>query len=117
MKQFIRLALLMVLFPLAHAEPSEQRQAEGILEYYSPNVQSSQAWYGHNFMLGDTPIKPSKDYPEEKLLKYVGKRIRVKGTWDAGKTEQPDPNLPMPQQNLAPVTRNDGIIVEQLAPL
>lgn len=31
MKQFIRLALLIVLFPLAHAEPSEQRQAEGVL--------------------------------------------------------------------------------------
>lgn len=114
MKQIIQIVLLMAVFPLAYAE---QRQAEGVLEYYPSDVQSSQAWYGHNFILGDTPIKPSTDYPEERLLRYVGKHIRVKGTWDAGKTQQPDPNSAMPQQNTDAVTRNDGIIVEQLAPL
>jgi len=94
-------------------------RAEGVLAYFPADVQSKQAWYGHNFMVGDVSVKPTPAFPSEKLLAYVGKRVTVSGTWNAGTTvnsSEIDQKSPMPieQGQHNTVVRNDGIMVEKL---
>jgi len=106
---------------LANALPINQvemKTAHGVLVYFPETVQSRQAWYGHNFMLGDTPIQPTAAFPAKKLLTYVGKTITVQGHWFNGTafvqdTQQPLP-MPMEAEQTQPIIRGDGILVEQL---
>lgn len=85
----------------------------GILMYFPENVQSREAWYGHNFMVEGIPIRPIIIHKEE-LLKYVGKRVKITGTWNEGTEWHPDniqKSLPMPidENSNQPIIRNDGI--------
>jgi len=106
---------------LATASPvnqTEMKTAHGVLVYFPETVQSHQAWYGHNFMLGDTPIQPTAAFPAKKLLSYVGKTITVQGRWFKGipfvqEAQHPLP-MPMEAEQNQPVMRGDGILVEQL---
>lgn len=85
----------------------------GILMYFPENVQSREAWYGHNFVVGGVPIRPIILHKEE-LLKYVGKRVKITGTWNEGTEWHPDntqKSLPIPidENSNQPIIRNDGI--------
>jgi len=51
------------------ALPQVIKSAQGLLKYYPSNVKSSQAWHGHNFIVGGTPILPTKLVPEDVLKK------------------------------------------------
>lgn len=110
---------LLTNFSVSAAETDDIQTASGILSYFPSHVQSHQAWHGHNFMLGDTPIQPTPEFPSEKLLRYVGKRIKVSGVWSKGTVWQNDEQqqaLPMPieaEQNQV-IMRNDGILVQKL---
>ncbi len=104
----------------ASAEHEEIKSVSGVLAYFPSHVQSQQAWYGHNFMVDNTPIKPTTDFPHDMLLRYVGKRIKVSGIWFKGEPFQNEnAQLPMPmtqQEASQPQTvmRNDGILVQTL---
>ena len=117
MKLLALLVSLLTASPLV-AAPAENRTAHGVLMYFPETVQSPQAWYGHNFMVGDTPIQPTAAFPAKKLLTYVGKTITVKGRWFKGTAFVQDAQqiLPMPMdtEQTQPVMRGDGILVEQL---
>lgn len=68
------------------------RTVEGILEYYPQDVKSVQAWIGSEFMVGETPIRPTETVPAETLRKMVGRSVRIEGVWNSGeKWEQPKP--------------------------
>lgn len=116
------MAFYLLMFGNGYAVAEQQQKiqsATGTLVYFPSDVQSQQAWYGHNFMVGDVPVKPTPIFPSEKLLKYVGKRVAVSGTWNAGTTTNSsdiNQNLPMPieQSQHDSVVRNDGIMVEKL---
>jgi hypothetical protein len=109
----------MINFSVIAAKTDDMQTASGILSYFPSHVQSRQAWYGHNFMLGGTPIQPTPEFPSEKLLRYVGKRIKVSGVWSKGTVWQSDEQQqvsPMPieaEQNQV-IMRNDGILVQKL---
>ena len=85
--------------PSAKEPPGEQRTARGVLEHYPSDVRSLQAWYGHPFMIGDTPVLPTPEVPEEVLKKHVGSTVLVSGVWYPGERWTPtegERNMPMP---------------------
>ncbi len=89
----------------------------GILKYFPDDVQSREAWYGHNFMVGETPIQPAI-ISKKHLLNYVGKRVKITGSWNKGmefKNDSPQ-TMPMPieQTTQELIIRNDGINAEKL---
>ncbi len=76
----------------ATPQSADTKTVEGILEYYPQDVKSVQAWLGHEFMVGETPIQPTEAVSSETLRKMVGKKVKVEGVWNAGeKWEQPKP--------------------------
>lgn len=102
-------------------EPSRTRTATGVLKHYPSNVRSREAWYGHKYMVGDTPVLPTEEVPEEMLQRHVGQELVVKGTWHPGKRYQPTPeerNLPRPV-DIPPegVIRGDGLRAVSISPV
>lgn len=78
----------------ANPQPADTKTVEGILEYYPQDVKSMQAWLGHEFMVGETPIRPTEAVSSETLRKMVGKKVKVEGVWNAGeKWEQADEEI------------------------
>ena len=76
----------------ATPQPADTKTVEGILEHYPLDVKSVQAWLGHEFMVGETPIRPTEAVSSETLRKMVGKKVKVEGVWNAGeKWEQAKP--------------------------
>ncbi len=119
--KFFTLVLISLMLSSYRLLAADMQSAEGLLKYYPPDVQSSQAWYGHNFMLGTTPLQPSAAFPADVLLRYVGKHIKVTGVWQAGKVFKPDESqqvsaMPLSEAD-APVVRNDGILVQTITVL
>lgn len=51
----------------------------GLLKHFPENVQSSQAWHGHYYMVGDSPVIPTKEVPVEVLQRFVGSEVVVQG--------------------------------------
>jgi len=87
---------------------TEQMTAKGIMEHFPADVKSPQAWQGHNFMVGNTPVIPTPAVSEAELLNNVGKSVVVIGTWYGGKQWQPNEN----EQNLAiPVNQENQIMI------
>jgi len=90
-----------------------QRTVRGYLKHYPSNVRSSQAWHGHNFMVGNTPILPTDEVPEDVLEKFVGSLVMVSGVWHPGEPWQPtedEMNMPMPlDPQKDTVIRGDGL--------
>lgn len=101
--------------PSAPAEEPlpEQKTVRGVLEHYRSDVQSLQAWYGHPFMIGDTPVLPTPEVPEDVLKKHVGNTVVVSGVWYPGErwtATDEERNMPMPVDALeGAVIRGDGL--------
>ncbi|TWT99018.1 hypothetical protein [Neorhodopirellula pilleata] len=73
-------------FPTSELQSVDTRSAQGVLRHYRPDVKSTQAWLGHEFMVGETPILPTKFVPSETLRGMVGRTVIVEGVWNSGKT-------------------------------
>jgi hypothetical protein len=78
---------------------SEQMTVRGYLEHFPMNVRSSQAWHGHHFRVGNTPIIPTEQVPKEVLQKLVGALVVVTGVWHTGERwnhTKEELNMPRP---------------------
>ena len=93
--------------------PPEERTVQGVLEHFPSDVKSSQAWHGHNFMVGKTPVLPTDTVPEDVLKKHVGNLVVVTGIWHPGERWQPteeEMNMPTPvDPEKEVVIRGDGL--------
>lgn len=101
------------------AGQKEIKSATGVLSHFPSNVRTGHAWYGHNFIIGGVPVQPTAVVPESDLLKCVGKKVSVSGTWNPGfvwKPTEEERNMQMPvdPDKDGPVIRGDGIMVEKL---
>ncbi|MBT4010828.1 MAG: hypothetical protein HOA14_01105 [Planctomycetaceae bacterium] len=94
----------------------------GLLEHFPENVQSTQAWYGHYYMVGDTPVIPTKEVPAEILQSFIGSEVVIQGVWHPGEKWNP----PTEEQNSLPrptdleqhgAVRGDGVKVSSIAPV
>ncbi|MGB0744303.1 MAG: hypothetical protein ACPGSB_07230 [Opitutales bacterium] len=75
------------------------RTVQGVLKHYPSDVRSAQAWHGYNFMVGNTPVIPTKELTEEKLKEFVGAKVSVTGVWEPGREWKPTEEqtaMPMP---------------------
>lgn len=95
------------------------RSATGVLAHFPSDVRSAQAWYGHAFMVGGVPVKPTADVSEPELLKHVGTKVTVSGVWNPGVAWKPadeerDAQVPESLAGGAPVIRGAGIMVRKL---
>ncbi|MFH0926129.1 MAG: hypothetical protein V1872_10980 [bacterium] len=91
--------------------------AKGILVYYPEDVQSEQSWYGHNYIVGATPIQPTIRVTESTIKALIGKNVLVTGYWNPGRAWKPTEekmNLPMPEDKDEPIIRGDGIMIEKI---
>ena len=70
-------------------EPEKVVIVRGLLKHYPQDVKSTKAWLGHEFMIGETPIRPTERVPREALISVVGVKIEIDGVWNAGKTWEP----------------------------
>jgi len=118
-KILITLILSMFIAGCAKQGPDpEQKTVQGLMKHYPANVRSSQAWQGHNFMVGDTPVIPTGAVPENELLRHVGKSVVVSGVWHAGQQWQPskeEKNIPMPvNPDNQIIIRGDGLKVSSI---
>lgn len=97
---------------------TEHRTAQGVLEQFPGDVQSFEAWAGHPFTVGGTPVLPTDEIPESTLMQYVGEIVLVSGIWEPGKRWKPTPgeaNLPMPvDPGGGTMIRGDGIRVSTI---
>jgi hypothetical protein len=69
------------------------------MKHIPANVRSSQAWQGHQFMVGSTPVIPTAAVPAKKLKWHVGKSVVVSGIWHAGQPWRPteeEKKMPIP---------------------
>ena len=91
----------------------EQTTVRGVLKYFPSDVKSAQAWHGHNFMVGGTPVIPTEEVPEEALKELVGSEVRVTGVWHGGEEWNPteaDAQLPMPvEEGGGKIVRGGGL--------
>ena len=92
----------------------------GLLEHFPENVQSTQAWYGHYYMVGDIPVIPTKEVPAEILQGFIGSEVVIEGVWYPGEKWQPATeegiSLPNPTQlGQAEVVRGDGVKISSIA--
>ena len=99
----------------------EQRTVRGMLEHFPSDVKSVEAWYGHNFMVGDTPVIATEEVPEETLSKFVGTEVVITGVWQPGEQWNPteeEANMPNPvSPDTAAVIRGDGIKASTIKPV
>ncbi len=66
-----------------------QVSVHGVLWPFPQGVKSVEAWLGHEYMVGDTPIKPTTAVPTEQLLDLLGKTVMIEGSWNPGKEWEP----------------------------
>ena len=71
------------------SEPGKIVTVRGRLKQYPQDVKSTEAWLGNEFMVGETPIRPTKEVPREVLTTMLGENVEIKGPWNAGKTREP----------------------------
>lgn len=99
-------------------QPLEKRSASGELKHFPQNIKSREAWLGHEFLIGEVPIIPTKSVSRETLLKQVGKQVAVAGIWNPGKEWKPtDENelLSNPiSEDVGTIVRNSGIEAQDL---
>ena len=61
---------------------------QGVLEYI-PSTKSLESWLGHQYKVGDTPIKPTREIPTDTLQSLVGETVIIEGIWNPGKKWEP----------------------------
>jgi len=91
----------------------------GLLEYFPENVQSTQAWYGHYYMVGDTPVIPTKEVPAEILQRFIGSEVVIQGVWHPGEkwhpTTEEEKSLPSPMDlDQDEAVRGDGVKISSI---
>ena len=91
----------------------------GLLEYFPENVRSTQAWYGHYYMVGGTPVIPTKEVPAETLQKFVDSEVVIQGVWYPGEkwnpTTEEEKILPRPTDlDQHEVVRFDGVKISSI---
>jgi hypothetical protein len=91
----------------------------GLLEHFPENVQSTQAWYGHYYMVGGTPVIPTKEVPAETLQRFVGSEVVIQGVWHPGEkwnpTTEEEKILPRPTDlDQHEVVRGDGVKISSI---
>ena len=97
-------------------ESEKPVNARGLLTHFPPDVKSTEAWLGHEFMVGETPIRPTEKVPRNVLMAMVGKNVEIEGIWNAGeefKLPRPDDEESRSQQPSSihglTLIRGDGI--------
>jgi hypothetical protein len=82
------------------------------------NVKSLQAWQGHQFMVGSTPVIPTAAVPAKELKWHVEKSVVVSGIWHAGQPWRPteeEEKMPMPvYPDEQIIIRGDGLKVSSI---
>ena len=68
----------------------QEVEVRGVLQFFPQGVKSLQAWLGHEFLVGEVPVKPTKDVSADALRKMVGLKVVVSGTWNAGEEWTPE---------------------------
>ena len=71
------------------AESKETITVRGLLRHLPQDVKSTEAWLGHEFMVGDKPIRPAEAITRDELMNMVGETVEVEGLWNAGKKWEP----------------------------
>jgi hypothetical protein len=85
---------------------ADLRIVEGVLERHDPGVKSPEAWAGHEFTVDGVPVLPSEAVSREALAALVGRRLRVRGTWEEGQAWLPGPGVD--RESRPVVVRPDG---------
>lgn len=112
------------------AEIPDQRTVSGLLKHYPSDVRSAQAWHGHNFIVGETPVISTEEVPEEELMKFVGSEVVITGVWHPGNESNPREDQgqrpiqvpliavpqPMPEGGEV-VVRGDGLKASSISPV
>lgn len=75
--------------PLSEESVPEQRTVRGVLSHFPSDVRSAQAWHGHNFIVGDTPVIATETVSEERLKTFIGLTVIVTGVWHPGEKWNP----------------------------
>ena len=70
-------------------ESGETIAVRGLLRHFPQDVKSAEAWLGHEFMVGDTPIRITEKVPRDVLINLVGENVEIEGLWNAGKKWEP----------------------------
>ncbi|MBA60894.1 MAG: hypothetical protein CMJ76_00870 [Planctomycetaceae bacterium] len=91
----------------------------GVLMHFPENVQSIQAWYGHNYMVGNKPVIPTEEVPEDVLKTFVGLNVIVQGIWYPGEkwspAEEEQLSSARPADSVQDETfRGDGIMISSI---
>ncbi|QTN33004.1 hypothetical protein HZ994_11960 [Akkermansiaceae bacterium] len=98
----------------------EERTAKGVLRHFPSDVKSAQAWNGHNFLVGDTPVIATTTVPEETLKRFIGREVIVAGAWNPGEQWNPKEGDAIIQAPSHPggeaVIRGDRIEVASIKP-
>ena len=116
---FVVLLVAVLVAGCVSGSPTPERMTvRGVLQHFPSDVRSAQAWYGHNFIVGSTPILPTDNVPKEVLKEHVGKHVVITGIWDPGQAWEPDDkelNLPMPvDPEKEVIIRGDGLEASSL---
>jgi len=121
MTKIILATLILSMFAAGCAQQGpdpELKTVQGLMKHFPADVKSSQAWQGHHFMVGDTPVIPTAAVPEAELRRHVGKSVVVSGVWYAGQQWQPgeeEKDLPMPvMPDNQIIIRGDGLKVSSI---
>jgi hypothetical protein len=102
-------------------QPAETRTVRGVLRHYPSSVKSVQAWFGHNFMVDETPILPTGTVPEETLRQHVGSTVIITGVWNPGRcwtpsAEEKDAQRPVFPENKIVIV-GDGLEASSITPV
>jgi hypothetical protein len=104
----MKIQLIIVAFACIVAGCSTQQPAAtlrtvtGVLNYYPSNVKSSEAWYGHNFIVNGMPIISTENVSEGTLKKHAGSRVTITGIWQPGKRWKPSTQELLEQMPIDP---------------
>jgi hypothetical protein len=84
---------------------AEKITVRGLLRHYPQDVKSTEAWLGHEFIVGETPIRTTEKVPRDVLMKMVGENVEIEGLWNAGEKWEP----PKPAEETMAVNRPYGL--------
>ncbi len=106
---------------LSPQPPGKTKTVRGVLRHYPDSVKSVQAWYGHNFMVDETPILPSATVPEETLRQHVDRTVIITGTWNPGRcwtpsAEEKNAQMPVFPENEIVIV-GDGLKASSIRPV
>lgn len=98
----------------------EQRTVRGVLRHFPSDVKSAEAWHGHNFIVGDTPVIATENVSQETMKRFVGLEVIVSGVWHPGEQWKPTEEESGLQAPVYPdgevVVRGDGIQAASIKP-